>query len=59
MASRTNQTMNRRRIRKKNQGRDAKRIRRNKGSTPAFPVHTPEADENAPKQAKRPRKDSK
>ena len=58
MASRTNQTMNRRRIRKKNQGREGKRIRRNKGSTPAFPVHTPEADENAPKQAKRPRKDS-
>jgi len=59
MASRTNQTMNRRRIRKKNQGRDAKRIRRNKGSTPAFPVHTPEADENAPNQAKPARKDGK
>ena len=59
MASRTNQTENRRRIRRKNQGRDAKRIRRNQGSTPAFAVHTPEADENAPKQAKRPRKDSK
>jgi len=57
MASRTNQTENRRRIRRKNQGRDAKRIRRNKGSTPAFPVHTPEADANAPKQAKPARKD--
>ena len=59
MASRTNQTENRRRIRRKNQGRDAKRIRRNHGSTPAFAVHTPEADENAPKQAKRPKRDSK
>ena len=59
MASRTNQTENRRRIRRKNQGRDAKRIRRNQGSTPAFAVHTPEADENAPKQAKPPRKESK
>ena len=59
MASRTNQTENRRRIRRKNQGRDAKRIRRNQGSTPAFAVHTPEADENAPKQAKRPKRDSK
>ena len=49
--SRTSQTQNRRRIRKKNQGREAKRIRRNKGSTPAFPVHTPEADQNAPNQA--------
>ena len=56
MASRTNQTQNRRRIRKKNQGRDAKRVRRNKGSTPAFAVHTPEADQNAPNQAKPPPK---
>ena len=54
--SRTSQTQNRRRIRKKNQGRDAKRIRRNKGSTPAFSVHTPEADQNAPNQAKPPKK---
>jgi hypothetical protein len=53
MASRTNKSQNRRRIRKKNQGREAKRIRRNKGSTPAFSVHTPEADKNAPNQAKR------
>jgi hypothetical protein len=59
MASRTNQTMNRRRIRKKNQGKEGKRVRRNQGSTPAFAVHTPEADANAPNQVKRPPKDGK
>lgn len=47
MASKTAQTEFRRMLRKKNAGKQARRDRNNKGTTPPFPVHTPEADANA------------
>ena len=49
MASNTNQTQYRRKLRLKNQGTDRKRSLDSKGTTPAFPVHTPEVDAAAPK----------
>lgn len=52
MASNTQTTRNRRRIRKKNAGKENKRIRRNKGTTQAFQIHTAEANANAPAEAK-------
>ena len=48
MASKTAVTELRREIRRKNAGRSRKAALRNKGTTPVFPVHTPEADKNAP-----------
>ncbi len=51
MASATAQTEYRRMLRRKNAGHKARRARENKGSTPVFPVHTPEADANAVKAA--------
>jgi hypothetical protein len=53
MASKTAQTSYRRFLRAKNAGAKAKRARANKGTTPAFPIHTPEADANAPAMAKK------
>lgn len=47
MASKTAQTEYRRMLRKKNAGKQARRARNNQGTTPVFPVHTPEADANA------------
>ena len=47
MASNTAVTEYRRKLRKANAGKAARRVRENRGSTPAFPVHTPEADQNA------------
>ncbi|MES2640099.1 MAG: hypothetical protein V4850_11470 [Myxococcota bacterium] len=47
MASATAQTEYRRKLRKKNAGVKARRARENKGTTPVFPLHTPEADANA------------
>ena len=52
MASKTGQTTYRRELRAKNAGSKAKRARENKGTTPKFPVHTPEADMAAPAMAK-------
>jgi len=52
MASKTAQTEYRRFLRRKNAGRAARRLRENKGSTPLFPLHTPEADAAAPAEAK-------
>lgn len=52
MASKTAQTTYRRHLRNKNAGAQSKRTRNNKGTTPAFPVHTPEADAAAPAMAK-------
>ncbi|MCB9765508.1 MAG: hypothetical protein H6739_37385 [Alphaproteobacteria bacterium] len=52
MASNTKQTSFRRALRLKKAGRKAKNQRRLHGSTPSFPIHTPEADANAPDQAK-------
>ena len=51
MASNTKQTKSRRRIRQAKAGKESKRIRR-RGTTPSFPIHTEEADKNAPNQAK-------
>lgn len=48
MASNTKQTEYRRKLRRQNAGAARKRALENKGSTPAFPIHTPEADANAP-----------
>jgi len=48
MASFTKITRFRRKLRDKNTGRKAKNHRANHGTTPAFPIHTPEVDANAP-----------
>jgi hypothetical protein len=52
MASNTQQTRYRRKLRDKKMGTKAKAARRIKGTTPVFPVHTAEADANAPHEAK-------
>jgi hypothetical protein len=52
MASNTKQTKFRRNLRLKNAGRKRKNALENNGSTPAFPIHTEEADANAPVEAK-------
>ena len=52
MASNTKQTKFRRNLRKKNAGRKRKNALENHGSTPAFAIHTAEADANAPQEAK-------
>ena len=52
MASNSKQTSFRRKLRHKKAGRKAKSRRENRGTTPVFPIHTPEADANAPEQAK-------
>jgi hypothetical protein len=52
MASNTKVTKFRRALRLKKAGRTAKNLRTRDGSTPVFPIHTPEADKNAPNQAK-------
>lgn len=52
MASNTAETMYHRKLRLKNAGRARKRALENRGTTPVFPVHTPEADANAPAEAK-------
>ncbi len=52
MASNTTQTRFRRNLRKKNAGRKRKNHLAKYGTTPVFPVHTPEADANAPAEAK-------
>lgn len=52
MASNTAKTTYCRKIRQKNAGKAARRLRNNRGSTPAFPIHTPEADAAVPAEAK-------
>ena len=52
MASNTKQTRFRRNLRSKKAGRDRKRQLVTNGTTPVFPIHTPEADANAPAEAK-------
>ena len=53
MASLTQTTEFRRSLRKKNAGRKRKARVRTQGTTPVFPIHTAEADSNAPNQAKK------
>ena len=48
MASRTAVTEYRRARRAQNAGKEGKKERRSKGTTPPFPVHTPEVDAKAP-----------
>ena len=52
MASKTQQTRYRRKLRNAKAGKGRKRALENKGTTIAFPIHTAEADANAPDQAK-------
>ena len=54
MASLTQTTRYRRRLRRKNAGKERKRKLRLHGTTPAFAIHTPEADKNAPNGAPEP-----
>lgn len=49
MASKTTVTWRKRERRRRNMGRARKAELRNKGTTPAFPIHTPEVDAAAPK----------
>ena len=53
MASNTSITQFRRKLRNKNAGSARKSKLRTEGTTPAFPIHTPEADANAPAEAKK------
>lgn len=53
MASNTAETMYHRKLRNKNAGRARKRALENNGTTPVFPVHTPEADAAAPAMARK------
>ncbi len=48
MASKTKETWVKRERRRKNAGKAAKAARRNHGTTPVFPIHTPEIDAAAP-----------
>jgi len=50
MASNTKQTKFRRKLRRRKMGTDRKAELRKNGTTPAFPIHTAEADANAPKE---------
>ena len=58
MASYTKLTRFRRKLRQKKAGRDNKARRRIDGTTPAFPIHTPEVDAAAPKAQVSPKSDS-
>ena len=51
MASLTQKTKFRRALRKKNAGKQRKRTMALHGTTPVFPIHTEEADKNAPNEA--------
>lgn len=48
MASKTAETWVKRERRRKNMGRARKNHLKNHGSTPSFPIHTPEIDAAAP-----------
>jgi hypothetical protein len=52
MASSTAQTEYHRHLRRKNAGKADRRVRNNKGTTPSFPIHTPDADAAVPAEAK-------
>jgi hypothetical protein len=57
MASKTAETWVKRERRRKNAGKARKAKLRNQGSTPPFPIHTPEIDASAPKAQVSPKKD--
>ena len=48
MATLTKITKTRRRLRRAKMGRDRKRLNNLRGTTPTFPIHTPEIDAAAP-----------
>ena len=48
MATLTKITKFRRHLRRKKMGRDRKALVRTEGTTPVFPIHTPEVDAQAP-----------
>lgn len=52
MSSATQKTEFKRKRRHENAGRDRKARMARHGTTPAFPLHTAEADSNAPNQAR-------
>ncbi len=52
MASKTQKTEYRRKLRNAKAGKDRKRQQALHGTTPPFAIHTPEADANAPEEAK-------
>jgi len=52
MASNTQETRFKRKTRRSNAGKARKARLNNHGTTPKFPVHTAEADANAPSMAK-------
>lgn len=49
MPSLSKKTKFRRKLRRNKAGKDRKRTEQSKGTTPEFPIHTPEAHANAPK----------
>jgi hypothetical protein len=53
MATLTKITKHRRKLRRAKMGRDRKHQNEIHGTTPVFPIHTPDADKNAPNQAKK------
>ena len=53
MPSNTAVTEYRRKIRKQNAGRARRHALENKGTTPSFPIHTADSDNNAPDQARK------
>lgn len=48
MATLTKITKFRRKLRRKRAGRDRKKLAESKGTTPVFPIHTPEIDAACP-----------
>jgi hypothetical protein len=57
MASKTAETWVKRERRRDNAGRARKAALRNKGTTPPFPIHTPEIDAAAPPAQVAPKKE--
>ena len=59
MATLTKITRFRRKLRRANAGTERKRAARLHGTTPAFPIHTPEVDAAAPPAQVAPKSDDK
>lgn len=59
MATLTKITSFRRKLRRANAGKDRKRAARLHGTTPKFPIHTPEVDAAAPADQVAPKADDK
>jgi len=59
MPTNTKKTKFRRKLRRAKMGADRKAHNRNHGTTPAFPIHTPEVDAKAPAAQVSPKSDSK